>query len=79
MIFERVKHIISQQFDVDEEEIELDTEFIENLDADSVDLVELVMELEDEFETEFEDSDIEDIITVEDAVEYIKNKIGDNI
>jgi len=79
MIFERVKHIVSQQFDVAEEEIELDTDFREDLEADSLDLVELVMELEDEFETEVDDSEIEDIVTVEDAVEYIKNKIGDNI
>lgn len=73
MIFERVKHIVSQQFDVVEEEIELDTDFREDLEADSLDLVELVMELEDEFETEVDDSEIEDIVTVEDAVEYIKN------
>ncbi|HEY4544168.1 MAG TPA: acyl carrier protein, partial [Tissierellaceae bacterium] len=61
MIFERVKHIVSQQFDVAEEEIELDTDFREDLEADSLDLVELVMELEDEFETEVDDSEIEDI------------------
>lgn len=79
MIFEKVRHIVSQQFHVAEEEIELDTVFTEDLDADSLDLVELVMELEDEFETEVDDSEIEDIETVEDAVNYIKNNIGESI
>lgn len=79
MIFEKIRHIVSQQFHISEDEIELDTIFIEDLDADSLDLVELVMELEDEFETEVDDSEIEEIETVEDAVEYIKNKTGESI
>lgn len=79
MVFEKIRHIISQQFDVAEEDIELDTIFVDDLNADSLDLVELVMELEDEFNTEVDDGEIEDIETVEDAVEYIEKKIGDNI
>ncbi len=75
MVFEKVKLILSEQFDVDEEEISMETSFKDDLGADSLDLVELVMALEDEFDTEVLDADVEDINTVEDAVEYINKLI----
>jgi len=73
MIFEKVREIIADQLGVDEEEISSDARFIEDLGADSLDLVELIMALEEEFDLEILDEDAEKISTVGDAVEYIKN------
>ena len=73
MIFEKIKEIIADQLGVDEEEITSDARFIEDLGADSLDLVELIMALEEEFDLEIPDEDAEKISTVGDAVEYIKN------
>ncbi len=73
MILEKVKEIISEQLGVDEEEVVNDAQFIEDLGADSLDLVELIMALEEEFDLEIPDEDAEKITTIGDAVEYIKN------
>jgi acyl carrier protein len=73
VIFEKVRKIVAEQLGVDEEEIKLDSSFIEDLNADSLDIVELIMALEQEFELEIPDSEAEKISTVGDAVEYIKN------
>jgi len=73
MIFEKVKEIIADQLGVDVAEISSDARFIEDLGADSLDLVELIMALEEEFDLEIPDEDAEKISTVGDAVEYIKN------
>lgn len=75
MVFEKIKLLLSEQFDIEEEEITMETSFFDDLDADSLDLVELVMALEDEFDLEVLDDDIQDINTVEDAVNYINNII----
>ncbi|HZX47012.1 MAG TPA: acyl carrier protein [Clostridia bacterium] len=74
MIFEKVREIIADQLGVDEEEISSDARFIEDLGADSLDLVELIMALEEEFDLEIPDEDAEKISTVGDAVEYIKKQ-----
>lgn len=71
-IFANVKKIILDRLDVDEEKVTLDATFKEDLGADSLDIVELVMEMEDEFDIEIADEDAEKIVTVGDAVEYIK-------
>ncbi|GAW91072.1 acyl carrier protein [Calderihabitans maritimus] len=73
-IFEKVKQIIVDQLGVDEEEVTMETSF-EDLNADSLDIVELIMALEEEFELEIPDEDAEKITTVADAVEYIKNRV----
>ncbi|HEY8361584.1 MAG TPA: acyl carrier protein [Tissierellaceae bacterium] len=78
MIFEKVREIIATQFNIDEEEITLDTSFRDTLNADSLDLVELVMALEDEFGLEIDDEDLENIRTVGDAVDYIKDALGED-
>ena len=78
MILEKIKGIISGQFDIDEEDITLDTSFKDDLSADSLDLVELIMALEDEFDLEVEDDEVESIKTVGDAVDYIKNSLGED-
>jgi len=73
MIFEKVKKIIVDQLGVDEEDITLESSFIDDLGADSLDIVELIMAFEEEFDIEIPDSEAEKITTVGDAVEYIKN------
>jgi len=71
-VFERVKEIIFDQLDVEEEDVTLEASFRDDLEADSLDVVELVMELEDEFDLEIADEEAEKIVTVGDAVEYIE-------
>jgi acyl carrier protein len=71
-IFERVKNIIVDRLGVDESEVTLTASFKEDLGADSLDVVELVMELEDEFDLEISDEDAEKITTVGEVVKYIE-------
>ncbi|RLL45285.1 acyl carrier protein [Oceanobacillus piezotolerans] len=73
-VFDRVKAIIVDRLDVEEEKVTLEASFKEDLEADSLDVVELVMELEDEFDMEIADEDAENINTVGDAVNYINGK-----
>src|SRR5699024_10967000 len=72
-IFERVKEIIVDQLDAEESKVTMEASFREDLEADSLDVVELVMELEDEFDMEIADEEAEKINTVGDAVEYINS------
>lgn len=67
----RVKKIVVEQLGVKEEEVTTDASFVDDLGADSLDTVELVMALEEEFETEIPDEDAERIVTIKDAVKYI--------
>ena len=71
-IEERVKEIIVEQLGVEEDEVAPDASFIDDLGADSLDTVELVMAFEEEFNIEIPDEDAEGIATVQDAVDYIK-------
>lgn len=73
MILEKVKNLIAEQLDFDESEIELESSFQDDLEADSLDVVELVMALEDEFDIEIPDEEAEKLSTVKDAVDYIEN------
>jgi acyl carrier protein len=73
-VLERVTKIIVDRLGVDESQVTLEASFKEDLGADSLDVVELVMELEDEFDMEISDDDAEKISTVGDAVNYINNK-----
>jgi acyl carrier protein len=72
-MFDKVKKIIIEQLGVDENDISMDSSFIDDLGADSLDIVELIMALEEEFDLEIPDSEAEKITTVGDAVDYIKN------
>ena len=72
-ILEKVKEVIIDQLGVEDESIKLDTSFIDDLGADSLDIVELIMALEEEFDMQIPDSEAEKIATVNDVVEYIKN------
>ena len=76
MVYEKIKMIISEQFDIEEDEIIMETSFKDDLNADSLDLVELIMVLEDEFEIEVNDESVETINTVGDAVNYINQITG---
>jgi acyl carrier protein len=71
---ERVKKIIAEQLGVEEDEVTTEASFVEDLGADSLDTVELVMALEEEFSIEIPDEDAEKILTVGKALEYIKEK-----
>ena len=71
----RVKKIVVEQLGVKEDEINNDSSFVDDLGADSLDTVELVMALEEEFETEIPDEDAEKIITIKDAVNYIVGRM----
>ena len=73
MEFERVKNVIVDQLSVDADEVTLEASFVDDLGADSLDVVELIMGLETEFDIEIPDEDAEKIRTVGDAVEYIKS------
>ncbi len=70
-IAERVKQIVAEQLGVDEDQVTNESSFMEDLGADSLDTVELVMALEEEFDIEISDEDAEKIQTVQDAVDYI--------
>ncbi len=72
-VFDKVKEIIVEQLGAVESAVTLDASFIDDLGADSLDIVELIMSLEEEFDMEIPDSDAEKIVTVNDVVEYIKN------
>ena len=73
MEFERVKNVIVDQLSVDADEVTLEASFVDDLGAASLDVVELIMGLETEFDIEIPDEDAEKISTVGDAVEYIKS------
>ena len=70
-IFERVKSVLGEQLGVDESEISDDASFQDDLDADSLDLVELIMELEDQFGVKIPDEDAQKLTTVGQAVDYV--------
>ncbi|MDX9874945.1 MAG: acyl carrier protein [Spongiibacteraceae bacterium] len=74
-IEERVKKIVAEQLGVKEEDVQPSASFVEDLGADSLDTVELVMALEEEFETEIPDEEAEQITTVQLAIDYIKNHV----
>jgi acyl carrier protein len=72
---ERVKKIIAEQLGLEEEDVTPEASFVEDLGADSLDTVELVMAFEEEFGIEIPDEDAEKILTVQNAVDYIKEKV----
>ena len=75
MVFEKVKAILSEQFDVEEDSITLDTSVVDDLGADSLDVVDLLMSIEDEFEIEIPDTEIDNIKTVGERVKYMEEHV----
>ena len=76
-IFEQVKKILCDQLDLEEQQVNEDSEVIDDLGADSLDIVDLVMTLEEEFDTEIPDEDIENLKTVGDIVKYIEERVAE--
>ena len=74
MMFEKIRATIVSQLSIDEEEIKMESSFMNDLGADSLDIVELIMALEEEYDIEIPDEDVEKIATVGDVVEYIKSR-----
>ncbi len=72
MVFERIREIICEQLDLEEDSVTMDSNIMEDFEADSLDLVDLVMSLEDEFNMEVPDDQIENFRTVGDVVRYIE-------
>lgn len=72
MIFDKIKEIIADKLSVDEASVTMESTFVDDLGADSLDVVELIMSLEEELEMEIPDEDAAEFITVADVVEYIK-------
>ena len=73
-MFEKMKEILVEQLGVNEEDITLEASFIDDLGADSLDIVELIMAMEEEFDIEISEEDAESISTVGSAIEYIKER-----
>ena len=76
MEFEKIKQIIAESLSVDEDEITMETTFIDDLGADSLDVFEIIMAIEEEFDIEIDNEVAEKIVTVGDAVEQIKNSVN---
>lgn len=74
-IFDKIKDIIVEQLGVAEGTVTMEASFIDDLGADSLDIVELIMALEEEFDLEIPDADAEKIVTVSDVVDYIKENV----
>ena len=75
-VFDRVKKVVVEQLGVDESEVTPESNFIDDLGADSLDVFQIVIAIEEQFDIEISDQDAEEIKTVGDAVKYIESKIG---
>ena len=76
MEFEKLKGIIADVLNVDEDEITMDTTFVDDLGADSLDVFQIIMGIEEEFDIEIADDDAQKILKVQDAISYIESKQG---
>ncbi|MGN0506040.1 MAG: acyl carrier protein [Lachnospiraceae bacterium] len=76
MEFEKIQKIISEVLNVDADEITMETTFVDDLGADSLDIFQIIMGMEEEFDIEIANEDAENIVTVGDAVEQIKNALS---
>ena len=74
-MFEKVREIIADKLSISEDEITMDSSFLEDLNADSLDIVELIMALEDELDMEIPDEDAEGFVTVGDVVKYVRSHV----
>jgi len=75
MVFEKVRAILCEQLDVDEDKVTMDAVVTDDLGADSLDVVDLIMSLEDEFDVEIPDTEVENFKTVGDIVKYVESNI----
>lgn len=77
-LFERVQGVVAEQLGVEQEKVTREAEFVQDLNADSLDLVELIMQLEEEFNIEISDDDAANIVSVGDALNYIEENSSSN-
>lgn len=73
-VLEKIRNIVSEQLDVDPQDIKPESAFVDDLGADSLDLTELIMAMEDEFELEIDDEEAQNLRTVNDAIKYIESR-----
>ncbi len=76
MVFETIRKLLAEQLDLEEDEITMESTLLEDLGADSIELVDLVMSVEEQYDIEVPDDALDDIRTVGDAVNYLENLIG---
>jgi acyl carrier protein len=76
MVFEKVRKILADQLEVEESSVSIDSNLVEDLGADSLDIVELIMDLEQEFEISIPDEDLPKVVVVKDVVDYIEKQVG---
>lgn len=76
MVFEKVRKILSDQLEIDEETISMESDLVEDLKADSLAIVELIMDLEQEFDLDIPDEELPKVATVKDVVTYIEKNVG---
>ncbi len=74
-LLEKIKKIVSEQLDVDPEQVVPEASFVDDLGADSLDLTELIMAMEDEFDLEIDDEEAQKLRTVQDVINYIESKV----
>ncbi|WP_461833301.1 acyl carrier protein [Desulfothermus sp.] len=74
-LLEKIKKIVSEQLDVDPEQVVPEASFVDDLGADSLDLTELIMAMEDEFDMEIDDEEAQKLRTVQDVINYIESKV----
>ena len=74
-MFEKIREIIADKLSINEDEITMDSAFLDDLNADSLDIVELIMALEDELDMEIPDEDAENFVTVGDVVRFVKSHV----
>ena len=74
-MFDKIREIIADKLSISEDEITMDSAFLEDLNADSLDIVELIMALEDELDMEIPDEDAENFVTVGDVVKFVKSHV----
>ena len=76
-IFEKLKGILCEQLDLEEDQVTMESSIVDDLGADSLDIVDLVMSIEDEFDLEFPDEAVENVKTVGDVVKYLEEHVND--
>ncbi len=76
MVFEKIRKILADQLEIEESEITIDSNLVEELNADSLDIVELIMDLEQEFDISIPDEDLPKVVAVKDIVGYIEGQVG---
>ena len=78
MVFEKLRKLLSEQLEIDEDKITMDTHIVDDLGADSLDVVELIMTLEDEYNIVITDDAVRDLYTVREVVEFVENLLDEN-